>query len=293
MCPLGGFLSLGGHSLSGGHRTSARHGGMPIPALRPDWHREPRMGPRIPGNRWAAGSDPSRSRGAAHRQEASRGGGGRLAEPCSNGAAAAASAASHRLRYRPQPARCGRPAPGPAPGPAPAPLAPWTHSRGATQEGREQCPAPQPVRGTSRRRSDFAVRDARLRSGSSRSCLLPGWRKLCGCVWMSACLCPLAKQLPGTCPPGPSRLLVGTQCCSPFSALRASALPGDARGIDVPGVGCLSPFPSLHRPPPTIPDLNTTIVSEGGFLEKDWGARQSAPLAGPPLLLGGPGKSCS
>lgn len=149
----------------------------------------PGRGPRIPGKRWARDSDPSRSRGAAHRQEASRGGGGRLAEPCSNGAAAAAPAASHRLRYRPQPARCGRPAPAPAAGPAPAPVAPWTHSRGATQEGREQCPGPQPPRGTSGRRPDFAVRDARLRSGSSRSCLLPGRRKLCGCVCGCLCVC--------------------------------------------------------------------------------------------------------
>lgn len=107
------------------------------------------------------------------------------------------------------------------------------------------------------------------------------------------CLCPLAKQLPGICPPGPPRLLMSSQCCSPFSALRASALPGDARGIDVPGLGCFSPFPSLHRPPRTIPDLDTSTVSEGSFLEKDWNARQSAPLAGPPLLLRGPGKSCS
>lgn len=67
--------------------------------------------------------------------------------------------------------------------------------------------------------------------------------------------------------------------------------PEMLEGLMFLGWGCLSPFPSLHRPPPSIPDLDSPAVCEGSFLEKGWNARRSAPLAGPPPLLGGPGKS--
>lgn len=130
----------GGGSLRPGERTPCSWenrvpvhpwGATPSPAPRAERDGQTRRGGPCPpegtthpsggcGELWGAGEGPPRVRGAARRQEASRSGGGRLAGPCSNGAAAAAPAASHRPRYRPQPARRGRPA-GPAPAPGPAP----------------------------------------------------------------------------------------------------------------------------------------------------------------------------
>lgn len=73
------------------------------------------------------------------------------------------------------------------------------------------------------------------------------------------------------------------------SARRAPASPGDARGMDgVLGVGNLSPFPGL---PPNIEPPSFPNFSAGSFLERGRNnTRQSASLAGPPLLLGGPGR---
>lgn len=106
--------------------------------------------------------------------------------------------------------------------------------------------------------------------------------------------CPLTKWLAATFarPLPPAWLGAPGAAPRPPSARRAAASPGDARGMDgVLGVGNLSPFPSLPGLPPNIEPPSFPNFSAGSFLERGRNnTRQSASLAGPPLLLGGPGR---
>lgn len=143
LCTLGGFLSLGGTPAlrRAPHISASRWDPQPSTPAGPGLGRTANPGQAVgsvfgslpvPGGGSQAGSVPGwwRQIGRALLQWSGGGSLGGFAPPALPAPASPVRAPRSRPRSRCRPGS--------------APLAPWTHSRGATQEGREQSPVPSP-----------------------------------------------------------------------------------------------------------------------------------------------------